>query len=90
MRGDFFMTEAFYSPRKKDSPVQKIAVVWANFSQPDNGGAIFSQTVIVNISPRGEFFMLGEHEKIAPFAREDFFTGAKISCDKVCLHLLQV
>jgi len=66
MRGDFFMTEAFYSPREKIAPVQKIAVVGANFSQPNNGGTIFSQTVIVNKSPGGEFFMLGVHEKIAP------------------------
>jgi len=35
----------------------------------------------VKKSPGGEFFMLGVHEKIAPFARGDFLTGAKISCD---------
>jgi len=26
MRGNFFLTEAFYSPRQKIAPVQKIAV----------------------------------------------------------------
>jgi len=60
MRGDFFMTEVFYST------CERIAVVGANFSQPSNGGAIFSQTVIVNKSPGGKFIMLGVHEKIAP------------------------
>jgi len=62
MWGDFFITEAFYSLREKIVPVQKISVVGANFSRPNNGGSIFSQTVIVNKSPRGEFFMLGVHE----------------------------
>jgi len=66
MRGDFFITEAFDSPREKITSIQKIAVVGANFSRPNNGGAIFSQTVIVNKSHAGEFFMLGVHEKIAP------------------------
>jgi len=66
MRGDFFITEAFYSPREKIAPVKKIGVAGANFSRPSNGGAIFSQTVIVNKSPGDKFFMLGMHEKIAP------------------------
>jgi len=61
MRGDFFMTEAFYSPHEKVAPIQYIAVVGAIFSRPNNGGAIFSQTVIVNKSPGGEFFKLGVH-----------------------------
>jgi len=65
MRGEFFMTKAFYSPPEKIAPIQKIAVVGPIFSWPNNGGAIFSQTVIVNKSPGGEFFMLGVHEKIA-------------------------
>jgi len=81
MRGDFFMTKAFYSPREKIAPVQKIAVVGANFLRPNNGGAIFSQTVIVNKPPRGKFFMLDVREIIAPFARGDFLMGAKISTD---------
>jgi len=55
MRGDFFMTEAFCSPREEIAPVQYIAVVGANFSGPNNGGAIFSQTVIVNKSPGASF-----------------------------------
>jgi len=66
MRGDFFMTDAFYSSREKIAPVQKIALVGANFSRPNNGGVIFSQTVIVNKLPLGEFLMLGVHEKISP------------------------
>jgi len=44
MMGDFIMTEAFYSPREKIAPVQKIAAVRPNFSRPNNGVAIFSQT----------------------------------------------
>jgi len=60
------MTEAFYSLREKITPIKKIAVVGANCSRPDNRGAIFSQTGIMNKLPRGEFFMLGTHEKNAP------------------------
>jgi len=60
------MTEAFYSPSEKIAPVQKIAVVGSNFPRPNNGVAIFSQTVIVIKSPGVKFFMLGVHEKIAP------------------------
>jgi len=86
MRGDLFMTEAFYSPREKITPVQKISVVGVNFSRPNNGGAIFSQTVIVNKSPGCKFFMFGVHEKFAPFARGDCLTGAKISRDTgICI-----
>jgi len=60
------MTEAFYSPREEIAPVQKIAVVGANFSRPNNGRAIFSQTAMVNKSPRGECFTIAVCEKIAP------------------------
>jgi len=81
LRGDFLITEAFYSPRDKIAPVQKISVVGVNFSRPKNGGAIFSQTVIVNKSPVGESFMLGVHGKLPSFAWSDFLTGAKISRD---------
>jgi len=58
MRGDFFMTEAYYLPREQIAPVQKIAVVGANFSRPNNGGAIFSQMVFVNKWPGRKILML--------------------------------
>jgi len=73
------MRKAFYSPREKITHVPKIAVVGANFSQPNNGGAIFSQAVIMNKSPRGVFFMLTSMKKSPSFARGNFFTGAKMS-----------
>jgi len=81
MRGDFFMTEVFYSPREKIAPVQKIAVVRANFSRPNNGRGIFSQTVIVNKSPGRVFLYSACMKKSLPFARGNFLTGAKISRD---------
>jgi len=46
MKGDFFMTEAFYSPREKITPIQKIAVVGAKNRRrrrPPLLGAIFSR-----------------------------------------------
>jgi len=79
MRSDFFTTEAFYSPREKIAHVQKIAAIGANFSRANNGGAIFSQMVIVNKSPGGEFFMLGVHEKIAPFLLGAIFSRGRKS-----------
>jgi len=75
LSGDFFMTDTFYSPREKIAPVQKIAVVGVNFSQPNNGGAIFAQTVIMNKSYGGECFMIGVHEEIAPLCLGPFFHG---------------
>jgi len=64
--GRFHYDRSVLLPRKKIVPIQKIAVVGVNFSPTSNGGAIFLQTVIVNKSPGGEFFMLGVHKKIAP------------------------
>jgi len=70
--GDFFMTEAFFSPRENIAPVKKIAVVGATYSRPNNGGAIFSQTVIVNKSPGANFSCSACMKKSPPFARDDF------------------
>jgi len=80
VKGWFFMTEAFYSLREKNASVMKtwkIFVVWANFSRQNNGEAIFSQMVIVNKSPGGNFFILGVHEKIAPLLGAIFSRGPK-------------
>jgi len=52
---------AIDSPREKIAPIEKIAVVGANLSPPNNRKAIFSQMLIVNKSPGGEYFTLGVH-----------------------------
>jgi len=49
------------SPRSKNR-----RLVLAKFSRPNIGGALFSQTVVVNKLPGGEFFLLVVHEKITP------------------------
>jgi len=77
------MTEAFYSPREKIAPLQKISVVGVNFLRPNNGGVISLKTVIVNNSPEGEFCLLGVHEKIAPLCKGRFFQGGEnLTCHR--------
>jgi len=55
MRGDFFMTQALYSSLEKIAPFEEIPIVGAYFLRPNNGGVIFSQTVIVNKSLGANF-----------------------------------
>jgi len=82
------MTEAFYLQLEKITPIQKISVVGANFSRTNNGGSIFSQTVIVNKSPGANLSCSACMKKSPPFAIGDVFTRAKISRDTGRLRVL--